>query len=156
MEMGVVWGFRYLGTQWRLFRLCESMERGPLRLCEAVVEDWFECSTLLLVWSNGEGKDVFTLFWLVASLVPDVRCIDVFTHNSLRNKGDSLGALSGTRRTICSKKLDVVVGWVAAENQSLIMITMFGEFRWMWCYVWFVMIVWIWGLCVQTKDGLWS
>jgi len=21
---------------------------------------------------------------------------------------------------------------------------------------WFSMIVWIWGLCVQTKDGLWS
>ena len=28
--------------------------------------------------------------------------------------------------------------------------------RWMWCYVWFSMIVWIWDLCVQTKDGLWS
>ena len=30
------------------------------------------------------------------------------------------------------------------------------KFRWMWCYVWFSMIVWIWGLCVQTKDALWS
>jgi len=30
------------------------------------------------------------------------------------------------------------------------------DFRWMWCYVWFSMNVWIWGLCVQTKDGLWS
>jgi len=42
--------------------------------------------------------------------VPDVRCIDVFTHNSMRDKGDSLAALSGTHRTICSRKLDVVVG----------------------------------------------
>jgi len=32
-----------------------------------------------------------------------VRCIDIFTHNSLRNKEDSLTALSGTHRTI---KLD--------------------------------------------------
>jgi len=43
-----------------------------------------------------KGKDVFTLFRLVASIVPDVRCINVFTHNSLRNKGDSMIALSGT------------------------------------------------------------
>ena len=40
-----------------------------------------------------EGERCFTLFRLVASIVPDVRCIDVFTHNSLRNKGDSLTAL---------------------------------------------------------------
>jgi len=57
------------------------------------------------------GRDrCFTLFRLVASIVPGVRCIDVFTHNSLRNKGDSLATLSGTHRTICSRKLDVVVG----------------------------------------------
>ena len=37
-------------------------------------------------------------------------CIDVFTHNSLRDKGDSLTALSRTHQTICSRKLDVVVG----------------------------------------------
>jgi len=30
------------------------------------------------------------------------------------------------------------------------------DFRWMWCYVWFSMIVWIWGLCVETKVGLLS
>jgi len=62
VELSVVWGFSYLGAQWRLFRLCEAVERGPLRLCEAVVEDWFECCTLSPVWSSGEGKDVFTLF----------------------------------------------------------------------------------------------
>jgi len=28
------------------------------------------------------------------------------------------------------------------------------DFRWMWWYVWFSMILWIWGLFVQTKDGL--
>ena len=81
------------------------------------------------VWSSGRGlvrvlyplacvkqwgRDrCFTLFRLVASLVPDVQCIDVFTHNSLRNKGESLAALSGTHRTICSRKLDVVLGWEA-------------------------------------------
>jgi len=27
-------------------RLCEAMQRGPLRRCEVVVEDWFECCTL--------------------------------------------------------------------------------------------------------------
>ena len=41
------------------------------------------------------GERCFTLFWLVASIVPDVRCIDVLTHNSLRNKGDSLVAIVG-------------------------------------------------------------
>ena len=56
------------------------------------------------------GERCFTLFRLVASIVLDVRCIDVFTHNSLMNKGDNLVALSGTHRTICSRKLDVVVG----------------------------------------------
>jgi len=137
----MLWGFSYLGAQWRLFRLCEAVERGPLRLCETVVEDWFECCTLSPVWSSGEGKDVFTLFRLVASIVPDVRCIDVFTHNSLRDKGDSLVALSRTHQTICSRKLDVVVGWEAAENQSLFMITICEEeLRWMWCYAWFGMI----------------
>ena len=120
VELNVVWGFPYLGAQWRLFRLREAVEMGPLRLCEAVVEDWFECCTLSPVWSSGEGKDVFTLFRLVVSLVPDVRCIDVFTHNSLRDKGDNLAALSRTHQTICSRKLDVVVGWEAAENQRIV------------------------------------
>jgi len=41
------------------------------------------------------GKRCFTLFRLITSIVPDVRCIDVFTHNSLRNKGDSLAAIMG-------------------------------------------------------------
>ena len=39
VKLNVVWGFPYLGTRWRLFCLCEAMERCPLRLCEAVVED---------------------------------------------------------------------------------------------------------------------
>jgi len=95
VELSVVWDFPYLATQWRLFRLCEAVEMGPLRLCEAVVEDWFECCTLSPVWSSEEGKDVFTLFRLIASIVLDVQCIDIFTHNSLRNKGDSLAAIVG-------------------------------------------------------------
>ena len=41
------------------------------------------------------GERCFTLFQLVASIVPDVRCINVFTHNSLRNKGDSLAVIVG-------------------------------------------------------------
>ena len=41
------------------------------------------------------GERCFTLFQLVASIVLDVRCINVFTHNSLRNKGDSLAAIVG-------------------------------------------------------------
>ena len=61
------------------------------------------------VWSNGRGlvrvlcplacvkqwggEKCFTLFRLVASIMSSVRCIDVFTHNSLRNKGDSLAAM---------------------------------------------------------------
>jgi len=64
-----------------------------------------------LVWSSGRGlvrvlyplacvkqwrgERCFTLFRLVASIVPNVRCIDVFNHNSLRNKGDSLTAIMG-------------------------------------------------------------
>ena len=56
------------------------------------------------------GERCFLLFRLVASIVFDVRCIDVFTHNSLRDEGDSLVALSRTHRTACSRKLDVVVG----------------------------------------------
>ena len=62
VELNVVWGFPYLGTQWRLFRLCEAVERGPLRLCEAVVDDWFECCTLSPVWSSGEGINVSPYF----------------------------------------------------------------------------------------------
>jgi len=61
-ELNVVWGFPYLGTRWRLFRLCEAMERGPLRLCEPVVEELFECCTVSLVWSSGEGIDVSPYF----------------------------------------------------------------------------------------------
>jgi len=61
------------------------------------------------VWSSGRGlvrvlypiayvkqwggERCFTLFWLVASIVSGVQCIDIFTHNSLRNKGDSLAAI---------------------------------------------------------------
>jgi len=112
------------------------------------------------VWNSGRGlvrvlyplacvkqwgrERCFSLFRLVASIVPDVRCIDVFTQYSLRDEGDSLAALSRTHRTICSRKLDVVVGWEATENQRLFMITICEEeLRWMWCYVWFGMINWI-------------
>jgi len=41
------------------------------------------------------GERCFTLFQLVASIVSDVRCIDIFTHNYLTNKGDSLAAIVG-------------------------------------------------------------
>jgi len=63
------------------------------------------------VWSSGRGlvrvlypltclkqlewERCFTLFRLVASIVPDVWCINVFTHNSLTNKGDNLAAIVG-------------------------------------------------------------
>jgi len=57
-----------------------------------------------------EGERCFTLFRLVASIVFDVRCIDVFTHNSLMNKGDSLVAIEGHAEPFSSRKLDVVVG----------------------------------------------
>jgi len=131
-----------------------SVHRNPVKTISPVWSNGKGSSSP--VWSSGRwlvrvlypltcvkqwgGDKCFTLFWLVASIVPDVRCIDVFTHNSLRNKGDSLAALSGIHRTICSRKLDVVVGWEAAENQSLIIITIFEELRWMWCYAWFGMI----------------
>jgi len=78
------------------------------------------------VWSSGRGlvrvmyslacakqwgkKICFTLFRLVTSIVPSVRCIDVFTHNSLRNKGDSLAAIVGHIKLSISRKLDVVLG----------------------------------------------
>jgi len=79
-----------------------------------------------LVWSSGRGlvrvlyslacakqsgeKKCFTLFRLVASIVPSVRCINDFTHNSLRNKRDSLAAIAGHIKPFISRKLDVVVG----------------------------------------------
>ena len=56
------------------------------------------------------GERCFTLFRLVTGIVPDVRCIDVFTHNSLRNKGDSLAVIVGHIEPSISRKLDVVVG----------------------------------------------
>jgi len=62
LELSVLWGFSYLGTQWRLFRLCEAVEMGLLRLCEAVVKDWFECCTFSPMWSSREGKDVSPYF----------------------------------------------------------------------------------------------
>jgi len=39
-----------------------------------------------------------------------LRCINVFTHNSLRNKGNSLTAIAGHVEPSISRKLDVVVG----------------------------------------------
>ena len=56
------------------------------------------------------GERCFTLFRIVASIVPDVRCIDGFTHNSLRNKGDSLAVIVRHIEPSISRKLDVVVG----------------------------------------------
>jgi len=37
----------------------------------------------------------FTLLWLVVSRVSGVRCINIFTHKFLRNKGDNLAAIVG-------------------------------------------------------------
>ena len=62
VELNVVWGFLHLGTQWWLFRLCEAVENGHLRLYEAVVEDWSECCTLLPVRSRVERKNVSPYF----------------------------------------------------------------------------------------------
>jgi len=62
LELTVMWGFPYLETQLWIFHLCEVVERGPIRLCEAVVGDWFECCTLWLVWSSEEGKNVSPYF----------------------------------------------------------------------------------------------
>ena len=56
------------------------------------------------------GQRCFTLFRLVASIVSGVRCINVFTHNSLRNQRDSLAAIVGHDEPSISRKLDVVVG----------------------------------------------
>jgi len=50
------------------------------------------------------------LFRLVASIQLGVRCINVFNHNSLRNKGDSLAAAVGHVEPSISRKLDVVIG----------------------------------------------
>ena len=53
---------------------------------------------------------MFHLISACCSIVPDVRCIDVFTHNSLRNKGDSLAVIVGHIEQSIFRKLDVVVG----------------------------------------------
>jgi len=137
VELNIVWGF--------------SVPRNPVKTLSPVWNSGKGSSSP--VWRSGRGlvrvlyplacvkqwggESCFSLFRLVASIVPDVRCIDVFTHNSLRDKGDNMAALSGTHRTICSRKLDVVVGWEVAENQRLIIITICEELRWMWCYAWF-------------------
>ena len=42
----------------------------------------------------GRGK-MFHLISACCEYSADVRCIDVFTHDSLRNKGDSLAAIVG-------------------------------------------------------------
>ena len=56
------------------------------------------------------GERCLSLFWLIASIVPGVQCINLFSHNSLRNKGDSLAAIVGHIEPYISRKLDVVVG----------------------------------------------
>ena len=56
------------------------------------------------------GDRCFTLFRLVASIVPGVGCINVVTHNSLRNKGDSLTTIVGHVEPSISRKLDVAMG----------------------------------------------
>ena len=56
------------------------------------------------------GDRCFTLFRLVASIVPCVGCINVVTHNSLRNKGDSLTTIVGHVEPSISRKLDVAMG----------------------------------------------
>jgi len=98
-----------------------------------------------LVWSSGRwlvrvlyplacvnqwvGKDVFTLFWLFASIMPDVRCIDVFTYNSLRNKGDNLATIVWH------------IEPTVLENKMLL----WGERPWK-------TKAWLWSLCLKVFD----
>jgi len=56
------------------------------------------------------GERCFTLFRLIVSIVPGVRFIDVFTYNSLGDKGDSLATIVRHIEPLFSRKLDVVVG----------------------------------------------
>jgi len=109
VELSVVWGFPYLETLMTL-SLVWSSGKGSFSL----------------VWSSGRGlvrvlyfltcskqwgeERWFALFRLVASIVLGVRCINVFTNNSLRNKGDSLAAIAGHLEPSISRKLDVIVG----------------------------------------------
>jgi len=119
---------------------CVKQWKGVLFACVKHWRGLVRVLYLLACVKQWGGDKCFTLFRLVASIVSNVQCIDDFTHNSLRNKGDTLAALSGTHRTIYSKKLNDVVGWKAANNQRLIIITICEELRWIWCYAWFGMI----------------
>jgi len=74
-----------------------------------VVEDWSEYCTLSPVREQCGEERCFALFRLVASIVSGVRCIDVFTHKSLRNEGDILIAIVGHIKPFDSRKLDVLV-----------------------------------------------
>ena len=134
-----------------------SVPRNPMKTLSLVWSSGKGSSSL--VWSNGRGlvrvlyPFAYVKQWgggyifhlILARCEYSTQCVmhRLFTHIYLRNKGDSLATLSGIHRTICSRKLDVVVGWEVGKNQSLIMITMFEDFKWMGCYVWFSMIVWI-------------
>jgi len=94
---------------WECFALLRTL--GGIKCCVRFSVPRNPMKSLSPVWSSGRGlvwvlypltyvkqwggERCFTLFRLVVSIVPDVRCIDVFTHNSLRNKGDSLVAIVG-------------------------------------------------------------
>jgi len=101
-----------------------SVPRDPVKTLSPVWRSGKGSSSL--VWSSGRelvrvlyslacvkqwwGERCFTLFRLVASIVHGVRCINVFTQNSLRNKGDNLAVIVGHVEPFISRKLDVVVG----------------------------------------------
>jgi len=71
-----------IGSTVVLFRLCEAMGRGKM-------------------------------FHLISDRCEyNVRCVmhRLFTHNFMRNKGDSLAAIVGHIEPSISRKLDVVVG----------------------------------------------
>ena len=105
---------------WECFALLKAL--GGIKCCVRFSVPRNPVKTLLPVWSNGKGsysfvwssgrwlvwvlyplacvkqwgrERCFTLFRLVVNIVFDVRCINVFTHNSLRNKRNSLAAIVG-------------------------------------------------------------
>jgi len=115
----IVW-MHYLISCWECFALlrtlggikCYVRFSVPRNLVKILSHVWSSGKgSSSPVWSTGRGlvrvlyplacvkqwgrEKCFTLFRLIVSIVPDVRCIDVFTHNSLRNKADSLAAIVG-------------------------------------------------------------
>ena len=114
MRWWCIFGWQYvifMGSMMGVFALLRMLDE--IKCCVRFSVPRNPVKTFSPVWSSGRGlvrvlypltcvkqwggERCFSLFRLVASIVPDVRCIDVFTHNSFRDKGDSLTALS--RRT---------------------------------------------------------